>query len=115
MAYSAMSYELYISKLGVPGGVATLGPDGIVPDTQLPPSSVNIFQGSFADLTNLQTAVPVGQMAWFAYVTADLAFYYWDTYAEAWANQNVNEVAYTAMSDEEKSVVPWIVIPMTTP
>ena len=113
---SAISLEYLQSIQSQPGGLATLTPSGdtypgTVPENQLPPNAKSPFKGSFADSANLETAYPTGSMADFAYVTADLAFYYWDDISASWVNQNITASAYAALSASEKSVVPWIIIP----
>ena len=105
---SAISYEFYKSQAGVANGYATLDSTGTIPVSQLP-TNMDLFQGEFTASADLIAAVPAGQMAWFAYVTDTLSFWYWDTVSEAWENQMVLDTTYLGMTAEEQSVVPWII------
>ena len=110
---SSISYEYLNSIEGVANGLATLDGTGKVPLTQIPSGAVETFKGEYADLTALTTAYPTGNLGDYAYVTADLAFYYWNSKltVPAWVNQNITLVNYNLLTASEKSAVPYIIIP----
>lgn len=108
---SALSYELFTSKLGVANGVATLDGSGLVPVSQLPPSAIETFKGEYATSAALIAAYPVGAVAFYAYVTDTLSYWYWNANlaVPAWVNQQISEVAYLLLTATEKAGVPYIV------
>jgi len=110
---SAISLEYLNSIEGVANGLATLDGTGKVPIAQIPGGAIETYKGEFADTTALTTAYPTGNLADYAYVTADLAFYYWNSKlgTPAWVNQNITATNYALLSASEKSAVPYIIIP----
>jgi len=107
---SSVSYEFLKSQYGVAGGLATLDNNGLVPTSQLPPNTLSIFQGQFADEAALVAAVPTGQMAWFAYNLDTSSFWYWSIADNNWQNQQISEASYILLSSYQQSVVPFIVV-----
>ena len=110
---SAISLEYLNSIEGVANGLATLDGTGKVPIAQIPSGAVETFKGEYADLTALTTAYPTANLGDYAYVTADLAFYYWNSKLSvpAWVNQNITVVNYALLTADEKSAIPYIIIP----
>jgi hypothetical protein len=117
---SAVSYEFLKALKGAPGGLATLNDDGKVPDYQLP-NFDPLFVGTFADEGALTAAFPVSSIAHFAFVTDTATFWYWNpriptgtpdnpTFG-AWVNQEINEADYLSLTADEKSMVPYLVVP----
>ena len=109
---SSISYEYLNSIKGVANGLATLDGTGKVPMSQIPAGAVETFKGEYADLTALTTAYPTSNIGDYAYVTADLAFYYWNSKlaVPSWVNQNITAVNYALLTASEKSAVPYIII-----
>lgn len=114
---SAISYEYLVSIEGAPNGLATLDGSGYVPASQLPPSAIETYKGVFANETALTTAYPTGSTADYAFVTADLAYFYWNDalVTPAWVNQNITVSNYTALTDAQKAQVPYVIIPDVGP
>ena len=110
---SSISYEYLNSIEGVANGLATLDGTGKVPLTQIPGGAIETFKGEYADLTALTTALTTGNLGDYAYVTADLAFYFWNSKiaTPSWVNQNITAINYNLLSATEKSAVPYITIP----
>lgn len=107
---SAISYELYQSKLGAPNGVATLDPAGLIPVGQLPPSAVETYKGQYATSALLPLT---GVLADYAYVTATSTYWYWNAAllpAAAWVDQQITEAAYNLLTAPEQAGVPYIVV-----
>lgn len=107
---SAVSYEYLTSIRGVTGGLATLGNNGIVPPSQLPPM-VSSYKGTFSTATALNTAFPTGVLGDYAYVTAIGGFMYWSTALSLWVNQEIEETDYLSLTDAQKAAVPYLVVP----
>jgi len=110
---SALSYELYVSKLGVADGVATLDATGKVPVSQLPDAAIETYKGEFATSAALIAAYPTGSLADYAYVTDTLSYWYWNksTTPAQWVNQQIDEAAYLLLDPAEIAAVPYIIIP----
>lgn len=110
---SAISYEYLISQKGVANGLATLDGTGKVPVSQLPSSAIETYKGVYADYSALTTAYPIGATADYAYITGELAYYYWNSALStpAWVNQNITVANYTALTSAEKAQVPYIIVP----
>ena len=124
---SALSYELFVAKQGVAGGIATLDGSGDVPISQLPAGvadglatldatgklpvsqlpdeAVETYKGQYADSTALETAYPTALLADYAYVTATSTYWYWNAAlgTPAWVNQQIAEAAYLALSVAERA------------
>ncbi|MCL2445743.1 MAG: hypothetical protein FWD06_03125 [Oscillospiraceae bacterium] len=110
---SAVSYEYLQSIRGATGGVATLGNDGKVPASQLPPFPPSTYKGVFATAGDLNTAYPTGNIGEYAYVTADGMYYYWNDELALWVQEEIEENDYLALSDAAKAAVPYLVVPNT--
>lgn len=110
---SAISLEYLNSIKGAANGLASLDGTGKVPIAQIPGGAIETYKGEFADSTALTTAYPTGNLGDYAYVTADLAFYYWNSKlaVPAWVNQNITAANYALLTAAEKSAVPYIIIP----
>ena len=110
---SAVSLEYLKSLLGADNGIATLDNDGLVPTSQLPPESASPFKGHYADEAELTTAYPLANIADYAYVDDSLSFWYWNDglSTPAWVNQEIIEADYDLLSDLEKSMVPYLIVP----
>lgn len=110
---SAISYEYLASIEGVANGLATLDGSGKLPVSQLPPGSIETYKGVFVDVTALETAFPTGSTADYAFVTSELAYYYWNNALTipAWVNQNIAIADYLLLSSTEKAQVPYIIVP----
>jgi len=110
---SAVSLEYLKSLLGSENGIATLDNDGLIPIIQLPPEMLSPFKGQFADEAELLAAYPLAGMADYAYVDDTLSFWYWNDglATPVWVNQEIIEDDYDLLSDIEKSMVPYIIIP----
>lgn len=109
---SALSYELFVAKQGVASGLATLDTNVKIPVAQLPDIALSPYKGEYATSTDLTTAYPTGELAYYAYVTANTSYWYWNAElaVPAWVNQQITEAAYAALSTAEKAAVPYIVI-----
>jgi len=110
---SAVSYEYLSSIRGATGGVATLGSDGKVPASQLPPLPASTYKGTFATAGDLNTAFPTGTTGEYAYVIADGMYYYWNEELALWVQEEIEETDYLALSDAAKAAVPYLVVPDT--
>jgi len=118
MAASAVSYEYLKSIQGVPNGIPVLDENGEIPTTQLPDATA-LFKGRFADEAALKIAFPTASIACYAFVNDTTSFWYWNpellggggSPAPDWVNQNISEENYLALTNIQKSVVPYIVIP----
>ncbi|MCL1884995.1 MAG: hypothetical protein FWF81_14710 [Defluviitaleaceae bacterium] len=116
---SSVSLEYLQSKQGVASGLATLDSTGAVPLSQLPSSVMGLFQGTFADDTALEAAVPTALIADFAFVTSTNSFWYWNAgltgtdtpSAPAWVNQEISDTDYLALSATAQAMVPYIITP----
>jgi len=110
---SSISLEYLLSIEGVADGLATLDSSGLIPVSQIPPSVVNIFKGEFATDTDLTTAIPVGTIAEYAYVDSTSSYWYWNgkLTTPAWVNQLITSTDYQALTADQQSVVPYIIIP----
>jgi len=111
---SAVSYEYLKSIQGAPGGIPILDGDGKIPDTQLPPTIVSPFKGRYADEAELTSARPTAGIADYAYVDDTLSFWYWNIglVVPAWVNQEIIADDYDQLSDVEKSMVPYLIVPL---
>ena len=110
---SAISYELYVSKLGVANGVATLDGSGYIPVSQLPPSAIETYKGEYATSALLIAAYPTATLADYAYVTATSTYWYWNEAllpTAAWVDQQIPEASYLALTAPEIAGVPYIVV-----
>ncbi|MCL2532486.1 MAG: hypothetical protein FWE40_10125 [Oscillospiraceae bacterium] len=112
---SAVSYEYLQSIRGATGGIASLGNDGKVPTSQLPPGLISVYKGVYNTAVDLNTAYPDGNTGDYAYVTADGMFYYWSSELDLWVQQEIEETDYLALSDAAKAAVPYLVIPDAPP
>lgn len=110
---SALSYEIYQSKLGAPNGLATLDATGKIPAAQLPPSGVETYKGEYANSAALIAAYPSGALGDYAYVTNTLSYWYWNksTTPAQWVNQQITETAYLLLTAAVKAAIPYIVVP----
>lgn len=110
---SSISYEYLISIEGAANGIATLDGSGKIPVGQLPPGAIETYKGVFANSAELIAAYPTGATADYAFVTADLMYYYWNNAlgTPAWVKQNVTVATYTALTAAEKAQVPYVIIP----
>jgi len=116
---NSVSYEYLQAIQGVPGGIATLDPNGEIPTTQLPDSAVSPFKGEYATEALLIAAYPTANLADYAYVYETTSFWFWNAGlldsvgepAPAWVNQEIEETDYNALDAVEKSMVPYLVIP----
>lgn len=107
---NAISYEYLKSIKGTRNGLATLNSNGIVPRSQLPPDSRNPFRGTFATSNDLpQKSLFAGS---YAYVTGTQSFWYYNWLLDSpqWVNQNITATAYLALSEVDRSVIPYIII-----
>jgi len=109
---SAVSYEYLKAIQGVPGGIPVLDGEGKIPSTQVP-LSLLLFLGRFATEADLIEEYDEAEMANFAYVDETSSFWYWNAAStiEAWVNQEITDEDYDLQTDEEKSMVPYLIIP----
>ena len=111
MANSAVSYEYLIAQKGAANGLATLDSNSTIPETQLPPSAVSPFKGSYATVTDLQAAYPTAGLADYAFVTG-AGFYYWSPSMSTpeWMLQDISSADYDNLTDAQKQEVPYIIV-----
>lgn len=110
---SAISYEYLNSIKAVTGGLATLDDTGKVPADQLPADIINNWKGEFLNSTALNTDLPTAELGDYAYLTTEKTFFYWNSklVVPAWVDQKITVANYLALTDVEKSAVPYIIIP----
>ncbi len=110
---SAVSYELFVSKQGAANGLATLDATSKIPVSQIPASVVSSYKGEYADSAALIAAYPLASVADYAYVTGTNSYWYWNDglATPAWANQQIIESAYNALTSAAKAAMPYIVEP----
>jgi len=113
---SAVSYEYLKAIMGVPGGIPVLDDDGKIPDIQLP-LSLLLFLGRYDTEADLVEAYDEAEIANFAFVDETASFWYWNaaTTIEAWVNQEITDEDYDDLTDTEKSMVPYLIVPVPTP
>ena len=109
---SAVSYEYLKAIIGIPGGIPELDENGEIPSGQLP-LSVLLFLGRYATEAALIAAYDEATIANFAYVDETASFWYWNAAStiEAWVNQEISDEDYELLTDEEKSLVPYLIVP----
>jgi hypothetical protein len=109
---SALSYEYYVSKLGVASGVATLDSSGYIPVGQLPPSAVETYKGQYADYAAIVADYPSASLADYAYNDDTTSYWYWNANlaTPAWVNQQIAEADYLLLTASEIAGVPYIVV-----
>jgi len=118
---SAVSYEYLKQIQGAAFGLATLDANSKIDPAQLP-DIVTLFKGVFGTADLLRAAFPTSSIACYAYVTATNSFWYWNPQltdhdpvdpqpAADWVNQEISEEDYTNLTDEEKAMVPYLVVP----
>jgi len=110
---NAVSHEYLKSIQGAPNGIPVLDGDGKIPDTLLPSTAVSPFKGQFADEAELIDEYPAAGLADYAFVDDTSSFWYWNPAltVPAWVNQEIIEDDYDLLSDLEKSVVPYLIVP----
>ena len=110
---SALSYELFVAKQGVPNGIATLDGSGTVPVSQLPPSAIETYKGEYLTSAALIAAYPLASLADYAYADDTLSYWYWNPNLTpaAWTNQQITEANYLLLTPSEIAGVPYIVTP----
>ncbi|MCL2753045.1 MAG: hypothetical protein FWE44_02730 [Defluviitaleaceae bacterium] len=110
---SAVSYEYLKAIQGVPGGIPTLDPNGNIPESQLPPTAISPYKGHYVDEAELVDENPTGILADYAFVDDTASFWYWNSALAipAWVNQEITEDDYNVLSELEKSVVPYLIVP----
>jgi len=110
---SAVSFEYLKSIQGAPNGIPTLDGDGKLPESQLPASMVSPFKGQFADESDLTDEYPTAGLADYAFIDDTSSFWYWNPalVIAAWVNQEITEDDYEDLSDLEKSMVPYLIVP----
>lgn len=108
---SSISLEFYEARRGAVDGFASLDGTGKVPTAQLPAGFENQFKGEYATVAALETAHPTANLADYAFVDGENAFYYWNSKIStpAWVNQNISQVNYDALTAAEKAAVPYVV------
>jgi len=113
---SALSYEYLQAIKGVPGGIPVLDGDGQIPPAQLP-LSVLLFLGRYATEADLITEYDEAEIANFAFVDETTSFWYWNAASTigAWVNQEITDEDYDLLTGEEKSLVPYLIIPVPSP
>lgn len=109
---SAISYEYLTSIEGANNGLATLDGTGKLTLSQLPPSAVETYKGSFADEAAIIAAYPSATFGDYAYNEDTSSYWYWNAAlgTPAWVNQEISATAYDALSPAERAAVPYIII-----
>jgi len=113
---SAVSHEYLKAIQGAPGGIPVLDDDGQIPPSQLPLSML-LFLGRYGTEVDLIDAYDEAEIANFAFVDETASFWYWNaaTTIEAWVNQEITDEDYDNLTDDEKSVVPYLIVSTPAP
>ncbi|MCL2215672.1 MAG: hypothetical protein FWB91_01500 [Defluviitaleaceae bacterium] len=109
---SAVSYEYLKAIKGAPNGIPGLDENGQIPTTQLPISSL-LFLGQYATEAELVEVYASAELANYAFVDETTSFWYWNAglTTPAWVNQEITDEDYEQLSDIEKSMVPYLIVP----
>lgn len=76
----------------------------------MPGGAIETYKGEFANEAAIVAAYATANLADYAWNIDTASYWYWNDALSAWANQEITDTDYLALSAPEKAAVPYIIV-----